>query len=222
MMRHGYGQYCPIAKAAEVLAERWTPLVIRNLSLGCHRFGEILEGCPRMSTTLLTQRLRALQHAGVVEALPAEHGRGKRYHLTPAGEELAQVVLHLGAWGQRWLEIAPADRDPFMTVWSWARMTHVEALPSHRVVVRVEFRDRPRDSLWLLLQRPRPEVCVTYPGAAEDLLLRTDLDTLVDVQRGALPLSEARRSGKLSLTGNPVLVGAFSCWGGISDRLSGQ
>lgn len=219
-MGRTYGQYCPIAKAAEVLAERWTPLIIRNLALDCHRFGEILEGCPRMSTTLLTDRLRSLQRAGVVLTRPAEDGRGKRYYLTAAGEELAEVVLRLGGWGERWLEIAPADRDPFLAVWSWARMTAVEALPTRRVIVRFEIIDHPKERLWLLLQRPRPEVCVTYPGAPEDLLLRTDLATLVDVQRGALALSQARRGGQLSLTGDAWLVAEFSRWGGVSQPLS--
>ncbi|MCA1707521.1 MAG: helix-turn-helix transcriptional regulator [Actinobacteria bacterium] len=190
-VQRGYGQYCPIAKAAEILAERWTPLIIRNLMLDCHRFGEILEGCPHMSTSLLTERLRTLERDGVVTSVAAPRGRGRRYYLTPAGEDLAEVVLHLGTWGARWLEISPRDHDPFIALWSWARQVDVAALPPQRVVIRFEFADRPRDRLWLLLCRPRPEVCITPPGPDEHLVARTDVATLIDVQRGYLPLADA-------------------------------
>jgi len=107
----GYGEYCPIAKAAEILAERWTPLIIRNIYLRSHSFSDIHQGCPRMSTTLLAQRLRALERAQVIERVPAPAGRGSRYYLTPAGQELAEVVLDMGTWGARWLDLAPADYD---------------------------------------------------------------------------------------------------------------
>lgn len=215
-MQRGYGQYCPIAKAAEILAERWTPLIIRNLMLDCHRFGEILQGCPHMSTSLLTERLRSLERDGVISSTPAGRGRGRRYSLTPAGQELAEVILHLGRWGARWLEITPRDYDPFVALWSWARMVDTRALPAHRVVVRFEFTDRPRQRFWLLLCRPRPEVCVSPPGPDEHLVARTDVATLVDVQRGHLPLADALARGALTLDGDPVLRRAFPRWGGIT------
>lgn len=215
-VQHGYGQYCPIAKAAEILAERWTPLIIRNLMLDCHRFGEILQGCPHMSTSLLTQRLRSLERDGVISSVAATRGRGRRYFLTPAGQDLADVVLHLGSWGARWLEITPRDHDPFVALWSWARQVDVAALPPHRVVIRFEFTDRPRDRFWLLLARPRSEVCITPPGPDEHLVARTDVATLVDVQRGHLPLAEALAHGVLALDGDPVLRRALPGWGGIT------
>lgn len=219
-VERGYGQYCPIAMAAEVLAERWTPLIIRNLTLNCHRFGEILEGCPRMSTTLLAKRLRTLERDGVISSVMAPSGRGRRYYLTPPGQELAEVVLRLGAWGARWLEVTPREQDPFIALWSWTRMVDVDALPPHRVVVRFDFHDRPREPFWLLLHRPRPEVCVTHPGIDEDVIVRTDVATLVDVQRGRLRLQDATTRGTFILDGNPVLARALPSWGGISPQLA--
>ncbi len=214
-MRTGYGQFCPIAKAAEVLAERWTPLIIRNLYVGCHRFSEILEGCPRMSTTLLTKRLRDLERAGLIETHPAT--RGKRYVLTASGQECAEVVIRMGEWGARWLEVTPADHDPFIALWSWARMTDVTALPPHRVVVRFDVTDRRQERFWLLLQRPRPEVCVRHPGGDEDIVVRTDLATLVDVQSGRRGITEAMSAGAFHVSGDAVLVRQWPSWGGISS-----
>ncbi|HVD22281.1 MAG TPA: helix-turn-helix domain-containing protein, partial [Lapillicoccus sp.] len=102
-----YGQYCPIARGAEIFAERWTPLIIRNVQLGCETFGEILEGAPGLSRTLLTQRLKQLERLGIVESTPKAHGRGHRYQLTSSGHDLFKVCETLGEWGARWLEIAP-------------------------------------------------------------------------------------------------------------------
>lgn len=219
-MERGYGQYCPIAMAAEVLAERWTPLIIRNLRLDCHRFGEIHEGCPGMSTTLLSKRLRTLERDGILTSVAAPSGRGRRYHLTPPGQELAEVVMALGAWGARWLEVTPREQDPFIALWSWARMVDVDALPPRRVVVRFDFRDRPREPFWLLLHRPRPEVCLTHPGIDEDLFVGTDVATLVDVQRSRVRLTDAIAQATFVLSGNPVLVRALPDWGGITPPLA--
>jgi DNA-binding HxlR family transcriptional regulator len=113
-----YGQYCPIARGAEIFAERWTPLIIRNLYLGCGSFSEILEGAPGLSRTLLSQRLRQLERLGVVESAPKPGGRGHHYELTAAGHDLFKVCQSLGEWGARWLEIAPEnlDRGPVVDV----------------------------------------------------------------------------------------------------------
>ena len=107
-----YGQYCPIARGAEIFAERWTPLIIRNLYLGCGGFSEILEGAPGLSRTLLSQRLRQLERVGVVDSAPKPGGRGRNYKLTPSGYELFKVCESLGEWGARWLEIAPENLPP--------------------------------------------------------------------------------------------------------------
>jgi DNA-binding HxlR family transcriptional regulator len=111
-----YGQYCPIARGAEIFAERWTPLIIRNLQLGCGNFSAILEGAPGLSRTLLSQRLKQLERLGVVESAPKPGGRGHRYELTSSGHELFTVCQTLGEWGARWLEIAPENLDPFVAL----------------------------------------------------------------------------------------------------------
>src|SRR5690606_4948188 len=99
----GYGQFCPVSRAAEILAERWTPLVVRELLCGSTRFNDLQRGVPRMSPALLTRRLRELEHAGIVERRAATRGAGSEYHLTAAGEELRPVIEAMGLWAQRWM-----------------------------------------------------------------------------------------------------------------------
>ena len=134
-----YGQYCPIARGAEIFAERWTPLIIRNLHLGCETFGEILAGAPGLSRTLLTQRLKQLERLGIVESTPKAQGRGHRYQLTSAGHDLFTVCESLGEWGARWLEIAPEDLDPYVALWSMCNALRRDRLPDRRVVVQFDF-----------------------------------------------------------------------------------
>lgn len=215
-MPRGYGQYCPIAKASEVLGERWTPLILRNIHLRCHSFSEIQRGCPRMSSTLLSRRLRSLERDGVIESRPAPSGRGSRYHLTPAGQELVEVVMRMGTWGARWLDLGPRDYEPDIVLWGWAKFIEADRLPPLRVVVRFDLTDRPRDRFWMLLQRPESEVCVKHPGLDEDLVVTTDCVTLTDLHRGRLAFSAAVSSGRLRIDGPPALARAFPGWGGLS------
>jgi DNA-binding HxlR family transcriptional regulator len=137
-----YGQYCPIARGAEIFAERWTPLIIRNLHLGCGNFSEILEGAPGLSRTLLSQRLKQLERLGVVESASKPDGRGHQYKLTSAGHDLFTVCQSLGEWGARWLEIAPEHLDPFVALWSMCNALRRDRLPNRRVVIRFDFTGR--------------------------------------------------------------------------------
>jgi DNA-binding HxlR family transcriptional regulator len=212
----GYGQYCPIAKGAEIFAERWTPLVVRNLYLGCRTFNEIHEGVPRMSRTLLAQRLQALARQGVVKCSPSPTGRGSYYDLTPAGQELSEVTLALGTWGARWLEVGPKDRDPFVVLWAWKKFTKLDRLPRKRVVVRFDLRDRPKERFWLLLERAGVEICIKHPGIDEDILVNTTAEVLMLVHMGRLPLAEAARRGLWVMDGARDSVRAFPTWGGLS------
>jgi DNA-binding HxlR family transcriptional regulator len=134
-----YGQYCPIARGAEIFAERWTPLIIRNLYLGCGSFSEILEGAPGLSRTLLSDRLKQLERLGVVKSAPKPDGRGHHYELTSAGHDLFTVCQSLGEWGARWLEIAPENLDPFVALWSMCHALLRDRLPDRRVVIRFDF-----------------------------------------------------------------------------------
>lgn len=215
-MGRGYGQYCPIAKATEVLGERWTPLILRNIHLGCHSFSEIQRGCPRMSSTLLGHRLRSLENDGVIERVPAPSGRGSRYYLTAAGQELVDVVLQMGTWGARWLDLGPRDYDPVTVLWGWAKFIDPDKAPPTRVVVRFDLTDRPRDRFWMLIDRPESEVCVKHPGLDEDLVVTTDCITLTDVHRGRVTFAAAISSGRMRIDGRPDFVRAFPSWGGLS------
>ena len=159
-----YGQYCPIARGAEIFAERWTPVIIRNLYLGCGSFGEILEGAPGLSRTLLSERLKQLERLRIVESAPKPRGRGRHYQLTPAGHDLFKVCASLGEWGARWLEIAPEHLDPFVALWSMCNALRRDRLPDRRVVIRFEFTGRQRSEVyWLLIEHGETEICKDVP-----------------------------------------------------------
>jgi DNA-binding HxlR family transcriptional regulator len=207
----GYGQFCPVAKATEVLAERWTPLVVRELLCGSHRFNELQRGVPLMSRSLLAKRLRDLEQAGVLER------RGSEYHLTEAGEELRPIIMGLGAWGQRWArsELSRADLDPRLLMWDMQRNIETEALPAHRVVVRFRFTD-PAPGLprvtWLILERDQVDVCYKDPGFDVDLVVVGRLRALVAVWMGDTSISAVIRTRELQVDGPRDLVRAFPSW----------
>jgi DNA-binding HxlR family transcriptional regulator len=208
-----YGQYCPIARGAEIFAERWTPLIIRNLYLGCASFGEILEGAPGLSRTLLSQRLKQLERLAIVESMPKPDGRGCRYELTPAGRDLFKVCGSLGEWGARWLEIAPEHLDPFVALWSMCNALRHDRLPDRRVVIRFDFTGPKRhERLWLLIDHGDTEICKTYRGLDEDLYISADAEAFVKWHAGQLSWAEALRSGRIQLHGPSWLVRGFPTW----------
>ncbi len=213
----GYGQYCPVTRAAEVFAERWTPVIVRNLLMGCHSFAQIADGAPGMSRTLLTQRLRQLEQRGIIERRPNPRGRGSLYFLTEAGAELEGVCMALGTWGARWTELGPEHLDAYTVLWSSCRRMNMEGgLPERRVVVRFDLRDGPKRRFWLLLQRPEAEVCMKPPGFDEDLVVTTDVETLTRWHTGLLSFDDARRSGRFDIEGPRALVRAFPGWNWLS------
>ena len=208
-----YGQYCPIARGAEIFAERWTPLIIRNLHLGCGCFNQILEGAPGLSRTLLSQRLKELAEIGVVTSAPKAGGRGHHYELTSAGHELFSVCQSLGEWGARWLEIAPENLDPFVALWSMCHALRPDRLPDRRVVVRFDFTGRPRrESYWLLIELGDAEICKTNPGLDEDLFITANAEAFVKWHAGQLAWAQATRDGRIELDGPSWLVKAFPTW----------
>ena len=230
-----YGQYCPIARGAEIFAERWTPLIIRNLYLGCGSFSEILEGAPGLSRTLLSQRLKQLERLGVVKSAPKPDGRGHHYELTSAGHGLFTVCQSLGEWGARWLEIAPENLDPFVALWSMCHALRRDRLPDRRVVIRFDFlarrsashdlstearrakveggTGRPRhERYWLLIELGDTEICKTYHGLDEDLYITAEAEAFVKWHAGQLTWAQATREGRIQLDGLPSLVRAFPTW----------
>jgi DNA-binding HxlR family transcriptional regulator len=208
-----YGQYCPIARGAEIFAERWTPLIIRNLHLGCAGFSEILEGAPGLSRTLLSQRLRQLERLGVVASAPKPAGRGHRYQLTAAGHELFAVCQSLGEWGARWLEIAPEHLDPFVALWSMGNALRRDRLPDRRIVIRFDFTGRARrERYWLVIELGDTEICKTYPGHDEDLCITAEPEAFVRWHAGQLTWAQATRENRIRLDGPWSLVKAFPTW----------
>jgi DNA-binding HxlR family transcriptional regulator len=212
-----YGQYCPIARGAEIFAERWTPLIVRNLHLGCESFGQILEGAPGLSRTLLSQRLEQLEYVGIVESAPKPDGRGRHYKLTSAGRELFAVCQSLGEWGARWLEMAPENLDPFVALWSMCNALRRDRLPDRRVVVRFDFTGRPsRERYWLLIEKGDGEICKTSPGVDEDLYVTAEAEAFVKWHAGQLTWAQATREDRIQLDGPTSLVRAFPTWNGRS------
>jgi len=186
-----YTQFCPVSRGAEIFAERWTPLILRELLNGSHRFSELL-GLPRISRNLLAQRLASLASAGIIERRPAERGRGFSYHLTPAGEGLRPVVEVLGAWGYRWggTDLPSRQLDPVLLMWFIRRRVQVQAFRRARTVVRFDFR-RPRRSFWLRMEPPAVDLCFTDEGFDVELAVDADLAALTAVWLGRLPLADA-------------------------------
>jgi DNA-binding HxlR family transcriptional regulator len=208
-----YGQYCPIARGAEIFAERWTPLIIRNLSLGCGSFTEILEGAPGLSRTLLSQRLRQLERLGVVKSAPKSTGRGRHYELTSAGHDLFKVCVSLGEWGSRWLEIAPENLDPFVALWSMCNALRRDRLPDQRIVIRFDFTGRRfPERYWLLIEFGDSEICKTHPGLDEDLYITAEAEAFVKWHAGQLSWAAAIRDRRIQLDGPSWLVRAFPTW----------
>lgn len=210
----GYGQYCPIARGAEIFATRWTPIIVRNLLAGCTTFGEIREGAPGISTAVLSARLRQLECHGIVRRTPNPSGRGARYELTDAGAGLGEVCTALGIWGARWLELAPEHLDAHTVLWTVCRLMDTAALPRDRVVVRFDVRDARTGRFWILARRDGAEVCVKPPGHDADLVVRADSRALVDWQMGWVPLGNAQRAGTMVLEGPVWARRELARWGG--------
>ena len=207
-----YGQFCPVAVASEVFAERWTPVILRELVLGSRRFNEIQRGVPRISRALLVKRLRELARHGVITSV------GGEYRLTEAGQELGEVVVQLGKWGQRWT--TPVQRDTLdarVLVWDMRRRIAVERLPERRIVVRFDFRGVPPTHkaprrYWLVMERPDVDLCIIEPGHEVDLFVDADLAALSRVWLGEIPIREAIRDGAVNLNGQRQLVRDFPSW----------
>lgn len=220
----GYGQFCPIAKAAEILAERWTFLVLRELILGSTRFNDLRRGVPLMSSSLLAQRLRFLEREGVIERRPARAGRGSEYHLTAAGRELEPVILQLGEWGARWVRsrLGPEDLDVALLMWDMHRNVRPEQFPARRVVVAFEFTDVPQGKRhwWLVSDGKAADLCMTDPGFEVDLVLVTDLRTMTAIWVGDLSLNAALASGALAAEGPSELRRRLAAWLALSPLAS--
>jgi DNA-binding HxlR family transcriptional regulator len=209
-----YRQYCPVARATEIFADRWTPLVVRELLAGSRHFNELHRGLPRISRTLLAARLRHLEGCEIVERRAGARPNLSEYVLTDAGRELKGVIDSLGAWGARWAfgEPKPEELDPGLLLWKMHQRIHRERLPLKRTVVEFEFPKLRRRRLWLLLERREVSLCVKSPGIDSDLIVTADLSILYRVWVGHLEYRAALREGGILVSGLPALARELPRW----------
>lgn len=220
MAQPGYKQFCPVAMAAEVLCTRWTMVLLRELLAGSTRFNDLRRGVPKMSPTLLAQRLRDLEQAGIVARRPLKKEKNLfEYRLTEAGEDLRPLIVTMGTWGQRWVEsqLSLRNLDPALLMWDMRRNLNPAPLPNQRVVVQFLYRDLPKSKQdWWLVVEPDGEVdlCWSEPGFEVDLYVSSDLKTMTAIWMGLQTVKESGDAVKLD--GNRKLRSTMQTWLGLS------
>ncbi|MGD8710033.1 MAG: helix-turn-helix domain-containing protein [Ectothiorhodospiraceae bacterium] len=218
----GYGQFCPVAKAMEIFGERWTALIIRELVCGSARFNDLRRGNPLISPTLLSQRLKSLESAGVIERhVSGEPGEGIEYRLTEAGRELGPIIMQLGVWGQRWTrsQLTAEDYDPALLMWDVRRKIDASQFPAGRTVVRFEFIDAPNKTRfwWLVVDSGEVDLCMKPPGYEIDLEIRTRVGTMVEIWMGRTTVQSQTAAGAFQVRGTSPLRKSIHRWLGYND-----
>jgi len=223
MTNRGYGQFCPVALASEVLGTRWTILVLRELISGSTRFNELRKGLPRMSPALLSKRLRDLEQIGLVERRVDGCGNSPVYHLTEPGKDLEPVIMALGTWGQRWLEsqLSLKNLDPSLLMWDMRRNLNPAPLPPQRITVQFLYPEieHGHGKWWMTVDSTAEEVveiCWLDPGQEVDLYVVTDLRTMTAIWVGITTVEKAVSSEKLKLIGSRELGSTMQKWLGLS------
>jgi len=215
-----YGQFCPVAKAAELFCERWTPLILRDLAGGACRFSELQRGVPLASPSLLSRRLKQLEAEGIVERRRSPGGSAWTYHLTPAGREFVPIVEALGVWGQRWArrDLADDEVDLGLLVWALEKYARPAAFGPSPAVVEVTFTDQPsaKRRWWYLNAEGRCQLCVEAPGFEVVAWIACTLPDMIRVWRGDLALAAAIGAGRLDVHGAPAALRALPDWLGIN------
>jgi DNA-binding HxlR family transcriptional regulator len=220
MSQPGYKQFCPVAMAAEILCPRWTMVLMRELIAGTTRFNELRRGVPRMSPTLLSQRLSELENAGIVERKPLKTEKGVfEYHLTTAGKDLRPVVEAMGFWGQKWVEsqISLKNLDPSLLMWDMRRNLNPSPLPEKRAVVQFLYPELPKSKqCWWLVIEPAGDVdlCWSDPGFDVDLYVTTDLRTMTAIWMGLTTVKKEK--DKMVLIGARAIANTMQIWLGLS------
>ena len=210
-----YGQYCPLALAAELLCRRWTILIVSRLIDGCTTFNEIHQGVPRISPSLLSTRLAELEHAGIITRKKRNGKRGFSYEVTQAGRDLEDIITNLAIWGQQWArDNELEDLDLGFLAWSMSLRIDSKRMPPGRTVLQFEFSGAPTDSkrFWLVNNDGELDMCIKHPGYDTDLLVCADLRTFVETWRGFRDLGAEIRASRIRLTGPRELRKAFPDW----------
>jgi DNA-binding HxlR family transcriptional regulator len=220
MAQGGYGQFCPVAMAAEVICSRWTLLILRELGAGASRFNELRRGMPRMSPALLSQRLKELEAAGVVQRLAGPAGAAE-YRLTDAGRDAVPIVEAVGAWGHRWMdpELSMQQLDATLLMWDMRRNLDPRPMPERRCVIHFQFPDAPagQRAYWLVVcPRDGVDLCSVDPGHDVDLYATSDLRTMTGIWMGYDTVRVAVAAGRLKLIGDRQLASSMQTWLGLS------
>ena len=220
MPRTGYKQFCPLAMAAELLCTRWMMVLLRELVAGSTRFNDLRRGLPRISPTLLSQRLKELEAAGVIERHEVRAEKGVfEYRLTESGIDLRPVVEAMGLWGQKWVEarLSLRNLDPSLLMWDMRRNLNPTPLPDRRTVIQFLYRDLPASKRsWWLVVEPNAEVdlCRADPGFDVDLYVATDLRTMTAIWMGLTTVE--KEGAKVALTGASEVASTMQTWLGLS------
>jgi DNA-binding HxlR family transcriptional regulator len=210
-----YGQYCPIARTSEILGDRWTPLILRELSMGVTGFNAIARGLPGMSRAVLADRLRALERAGLTRRAEGARPQAVTYSLTEAGTDFTSVLDAMAAWGFRWAfgEPRPEELDPWLLLWWLRRCASPERLPAQSVSIQFDFTGECPVRYWLLLERGEVTACLRPPRPGDDLVVHADVRAVYKVLMGQLSLRRAQDLGLLEAEGPASLrKGFFSDW----------
>lgn len=210
-----YGQFCPIAKATEILGEKWTFLIVRELLMGGRRFSELQRGLGEISPALLTTRLKALEANGVLVRRRVNALRGFEYHLTPAGEALLPVVMALGEWGLCWARnlLTELDFDIEFLMFYLERSVDPDQIPGSNAVIQFKFTDlSERRDWWLLVDGAKKDVCMSDPGRDVDVWITTTVRTMHDVWMGDRSYRDTMAAGELIVEGDGELTRRMSRW----------
>ena len=214
-MKSTYGQYCPVSLASEVLAERWTILIILALCEGSSRFNRLQRALPRISASTLAQRLRSLEESRVISKQKNVVGGTVEYQLTDSGEDLIPIVKQIGQWGQRWgRDLEVEDLDPRHLIWSVHLRMNLDAMPSGRTTIQFEFTDlrQVERYYWIVVNERKVDVCLKHPGYEPDVCVASELHRFIDAWRGFRSLVHEVKSGRIKVTGPPEMRNAFTSW----------
>jgi DNA-binding HxlR family transcriptional regulator len=218
--RGSYGQFCPVAMAAEVICSRWTALVVRELLCGTTRFNDLRRGVPLMSPSLLSKRLKELEEAGVIVTAPTGQPGIVEYRLTDAGEDLRPVVMSLGIWGQRWIEasLSLKNLDPSLLMWDMRRSLDPTPLPPRRCTIQFHYPEvkSGKQSWWLVIDDSTVDLCSTNPGFDIDLYVRSSLRSMTAVWMGMTTVQKEIEAGQMELVGDKTIAKSMQQWLGLS------
>ena len=216
-----YCQFCPIAKAAEILCEKWVILVLRELMMGSTRFGQLRQGLPKISPSILSRRLKMLEEQDVISRTKMHGDHNYEYHLTESGEELRPIVLGFGTWGHRWAKnkITNDDLDAGFLLWDMRRRLNVEYFGDERTVIHIEFTDQHKKDRywWMVIENNDIDLCFEDTGHDPDIIIITSLPVMTNIWLGYEKLNTMTKNGKMKMLGSKAHLKNVSQWIGRSS-----